>query len=211
MDILLREEEIRVLGCLLEKKMSTPDYYPLSLNALIAACNQKVSRDPVVTYGDRTVLRALEALKQHQLVWLNSQGRVAKYKEGLVDAYHLTDAEAAVLCVLLLRGPQTIGELRGRTERLYLFERLEDVTAVLTKLAERQFVAMLPRQPGQKEARYGHLFAGPPQPAAQPAAPIKTADVVPDRLAALENRVEAMAVELAELKQAFSELRRQFE
>jgi uncharacterized protein YceH (UPF0502 family) len=211
MDILLKPEEIRVLGCLLEKKMSTPDYYPLSLNAMIAACNQKVSRDPVVTYGDTTVLRALDGLKQHKLVWLNSQGRVAKYKEGLTDVLQLTDAEAAIMCVLMLRGPQTVGELRSRTERLHPFDSLEAVNTVLTGLGEEQYVAMLPRQPGQKEARYSHLLAGQPQPVETQTTNLETTSEDQKRLAQLEEKVESLSLELQELQQAFLDFRRQFE
>lgn len=211
MDFTLSPEQVRVLGCLLEKKMATPDYYPLSLNALIAACNQKVNRDPVVNYGDTTVIRALDVLKQHKLAWLNSQGRVAKYKEGLVDLYHLSDAEAAVMCVLLLRGPQTVGELRSRTDRLHSFASLDDVNTILNTLNERQFVVMLPRQPGQKEARYCHLFSGQPQVTEIQTAPAEIPSGDPDRVAALEERVTALALEVQELKQAFVEFRRQFE
>lgn len=215
MDIILSTEQVRVLGCLLEKKMATPDYYPLSLNALISACNQKVNRDPVVNYGDTTILRALDGLKQHQLAWLNSQGRVAKYKEGMADLYHLSEAEAALMCVLMLRGPQTIGELRARTDRLHAFNTLEEVMTGLNQLSERQLVVLLPRQPGQKEARYGHLLSGPPQIAETPATPLASTSPVAsedqERMVRLEERVAALTVEVEELKQAFTEFRRQFE
>ena len=136
MDICLTPEEMRVLGCLLEKKMATPEYYPLSLNALLNACNQKVNRTPVVTYDEPTVLQALEGLRGHQLLWINSSGRVVKYKEGLVERFDLAQDQAAALCILLLRGPQTVGEIRGRTDRLHAFDALEAVHDTLARLSE---------------------------------------------------------------------------
>jgi uncharacterized protein YceH (UPF0502 family) len=157
----LSPSEIRVLGALIEKQITTPDYYPLTLNSLTNACNQLTNRDPVVSYDEQTVVRALDALREKRLATLFSgaESRVAKYKHTLTDAILLTPAEVALLCVLMLRGPQTVGELRTRAERLFPFDNLPEVEEALNALAarpERPLVAKLPRQPGTKESRYAH-------------------------------------------------------
>ena len=211
MDIILTQEEIRVLGCLIEKKMATPDYYPLSLNALLNACNQKVNREPVVNYDENIVLRAISGLKGKKLLWQNNAGRVSKYKEGLVEEYNLADEEAAVMCILMLRGPQTAGEIRGRTERLCEFESLEEVNEALESLMSLDCVEQLPRQPGQKEVRYRHLLdesaeSGEGSP---PHVPDFSADR--ERLLLLEEQVGTISAELKKLKQEFAEFRQQFE
>ncbi len=216
MEYVLTAEELRVLGCLLEKKMATPDYYPLSLNALINACNQKVNRDPVVTYGDTTVLRALKGLKDKELVRQSTLSRVPKYEERFCEQANIAEDEAALLCVLMLRGPQTVGELRARTDRMAAFQDLEDVTDVLEALMGMNYVQALPRKPGQKEARYRHLlgdFEAVIEEAATeiPAEDSIRASVDVDRLITLEEQVAELSAELQELKQMFQTFRQQFE
>lgn len=216
----LTHEELRVLGCLLEKKMTTPDYYPLSLNALINACNQKSNRDPVVNYGDATVLRALKSLKAKEFVRQSTLSRVPKYEERFCEEASVDEDESAILCVLMLRGPQTIGELRARTERMVAFQDLEDVGDVLNALIEMEYAQLLPRKPGQKEPRYRHLL-GDSQEAADPARsePQPTLDmpapsdeyVDADRLAALEEQVAALSAELQEFREMFRAFKQQFE
>ncbi len=203
--------EARVLGALMEKEIATPEYYPLSLNALVNACNQKSNRDPVVDYDDATVEQALESLRTKGLSTRISgrDVRVPKYAHRLAEVLNLGRREAAVLCVLLLRGPQTVGELRGRTERLYTFDDLEGVEAALTRLAELQpeaLVKKLPRQTGYKEGRYAHLLCGEVE-TAEGAAATEPAERGPS----LADRVAALETGLAELKRQFEELRRQFD
>ncbi len=211
----LSPDEVRVLGSLIEKQITTPDYYPLTLNALTNACNQLTNRDPVVSLDETTVVRTLERLREKRLATLfaGAVSRVAKYKHTLTDAVLLTPAEIALLCVLLLRGPQTIGELRTRTERMFAFDTLAEVEAALTTLATRPpqpLVTKLPRQPGTKESRYAHLFSGPAErlalvPASLPSEPAPPAiDAQHDRIAKLEQ-------EVAELKQQFAEFRKLLE
>ena len=160
----LAENEARVLGALIEKDITTPDYYPLSLNALVNACNQKNNRDPVMNLDENTVRAALSALQEKRLAGPagGADSRVTKYEHRLQEVFNFDRRETALVCVLLLRGPQTPGELRGRTERMYRFETLDDVQSGLQKLMDRQppLVRALPRQPGTKESRYMHLFSG---------------------------------------------------
>ena len=159
--------EARVLGALLEKEATTPEYYPLSLNALVNACNQKSIRDPVVEFDDETVLQALDTLRDKRLsLTITGSGRVVKYAQRISETFNLGRREAAVLCVLLLRGPQTLGELKDRTARMFSFNDLAEVETVLDKLAEWPGVSLakkLERSPGQKEARYAHLLSGEPE------------------------------------------------
>jgi uncharacterized protein len=166
---LLTEAQARVLGALIEKEITTPDYYPLSMNALLNACNQKSNREPVTELDEDTVRQALHGLDDKGLAGAvrGSEARVTKYEHRFSEAYNFGRREVAVLCVLLLRGPQTPGELRGRTERLYRFDELSDVQSTLQKLMEHDppLVKVLPRQPGTKESRYMHLFCGDAQPA----------------------------------------------
>src|SRR6202034_4420921 len=163
--IVLTPTEARVLGALVEKEVATPDYYPLSLNALLNACNQRSNRDPVMDLNEDEVRDALVGLQEHRLAGpaQGADSRVSKYEHRLGEAFNFSRAETALLCVLLLRGPQTPGELRGRTERMHRFDEISDVLAGLQKLMEREpaLVAVLPRQPGTKEARYQHLLSGP--------------------------------------------------
>jgi uncharacterized protein YceH (UPF0502 family) len=212
MPVSLTPEEVRVLGCLLEKMMATPEYYPLSLNALVNACNQKVNRLPVVSYDDRIVLAAAEGLRGKGLLWANTSGRVVKYKEGLMDSLELPKAEAAVICVLLLRGPQTVGEIRARSERLYCFDGLEGVHGTLETLAAKGFAEQAARLPGQKEQRFHHLLAPVEAESGQASeAPEPCVEPGPDRLDELELKVETLSSELADLKQLFGEFKQQFE
>jgi uncharacterized protein YceH (UPF0502 family) len=155
--------EARVLGALIEKEVTTPEYYPLSLNALVNACNQKNNRDPVMGLDETEVRQALHGLEDDRLASaVRGDSRVPKYEHHLQEVFNFTRSETAIICVLLLRGPQTPGELRGRTERLYKFDELTDVVSTLNKLAAREpsLVKLLPRQPGTKEARYAHLLSG---------------------------------------------------
>ncbi|HVU24702.1 MAG TPA: YceH family protein, partial [Opitutus sp.] len=205
--------ELRVLGALVEKQITTPDYYPLSLNALTNACNQLTNREPVVAYDEQEVLRALERLRDKRLatVFAGAESRVAKYKHTLTDRLLLTPAETALLTVLILRGPQTVGELRTRAERLFAFDTLAETEETLNTLAARQpqpLVAKLPRQPGTKESRYAQLLSGPPAPSGD--APTSTA---PASAAAATDgdRLTRLEQELADLKREFAEFRKQFE
>lgn len=161
---LLNAIEVRVLGSLVEKDITTPDYYPLSLNALVNACNQKNNRDPVMTLDEDPVRSALDSLQVKRLAGPASgaDSRVTKYEHRLQEVYNFDRRETAILCVLLLRGAQTPGELRSRSERMYAFESLEDVLAALDRLSRREppLVTILPRQPGTKESRYMHLLSG---------------------------------------------------
>jgi uncharacterized protein YceH (UPF0502 family) len=217
----LSPSEIRVLGALIEKQITTPDYYPLTLNSLTNACNQLTNRDPVVSYDEQTVVRALDALREKRLATLFSgaESRVAKYKHTLTDAILLTPAEVALLCVLMLRGPQTVGELRTRAERLFPFDNLPEVEEALNALAarpERPLVAKLPRQPGTKESRYAHLLGGPVELAASEKAPPPEPATLAvraenDRFAKLEAETAELRRELAELKQQLADFRKQFE
>jgi len=212
MEVCLTPEEARVLGALLEKMMATPEYYPLSSNALVNACNQKVNRLPVVVYDEATVLEAVAGLRTKGLLWANTSGRVDKYKEGLTDSLELPKAEAAVICILLLRGPQTVGEIRGRTERLYCFDGLEGVHGTLETLSEKGFVKQSSRQPGQKEQRFCHLLAPLEEVSVEASeAPVPCAEPSLDRLNELEQKVEALSGELETLKQLFGEFKQQFE
>ena len=222
-EIRLNDVEVRVLGALIEKQVTTPEYYPLTLNALIHACNQISNRDPVVTYDERTVVQALESLRDKKLarVVQTADGRVPKYRHVLNEVVELRAAELAVLCVLLLRGPQTPGELRARTERLYAFSDITYVEATLEALAERAagpLVVKLPRQTGRKESRWAHLLSGPVEVEAEqpPRAPrVEAASVAAraehERLARVETEVTELRQALEELRQQFAEFKKQFE
>ncbi len=211
----LSPDELRVLGSLIEKQITTPDYYPLTLNALTNACNQLTNRDPVVSLDETTVVRTLEHLREKRLATLftGAESRVAKYKHTLADAVLLTPAEIAMLCVLLLRGPQTIGELRTRCERMFAFDALADVEAALTVLITRQpqpLVTKLPRQPGTKESRYAHFFSGPIEPPT-PATATGRLEPSPTIADTQSDRITKLEQEVAELRQQFAEFRKQFE
>ncbi|RJQ69904.1 MAG: DUF480 domain-containing protein [Desulfobacteraceae bacterium] len=202
MELKLDEVEARILGSLLEKEMATPEYYPLSLNALVNACNQKSNRAPVVFYDEETVLRGLAGLREKQLVVASGASRVAKYEQTFTGPRKMVRREAAIICELLLRGPQTGGELRGRAERLHSFSDGAEVKKTLDDLEALGFVTLLPRQAGQKEARYAHLLSGAPEAAASPAAtrPDSTGSTTGARLEKLEAEVIALRQEIAELR-----------
>ena len=207
----LTAEECRVLGCLVEKAIATPDYYPLTLNSLISACNQKSSRDPVVSYDESDVMGAIDGLKEKRLATriTSSDSRVPRFRHIMPDALRLNQPQLVTLAVLMLRGPQTVGEIRGRTGRMYEFESLQEVEETLQNLAMRdphRLVVHLPRRPGEKEARWAHLLCGEPEvemteaaaPAARPSA------------SALEGRVAALEEELAALREQFEQFKQQF-
>jgi uncharacterized protein YceH (UPF0502 family) len=210
MDFELDAVEARVLGALLEKEIATPEYYPLSVNGLVNACNQKSNRDPVVSYDDDTVEHALESLRGKGLA-LRSTGRdsrVPKHAQRFTEKFNLGRREAAILCVLLLRGPQTVGELRGRTERLYTFDDLEAVESTLRHLDESGFVTLLPRQPGFKEQRWAHLLCGAgPWPAQEGS----ETSAEPAPRSGLADRVAQLEADLADLRSQFDDFRRRFE
>jgi hypothetical protein len=215
MGIQLDDVEVRVLGALMEKEIATPEYYPLSLNALVNACNQKSNREPTVSYDEDTVETALDGLRAKGLAARLSghDMRVPKHSHRVSEVINLGRREAAVLCVLMLRGPQTAGELRGRTERLYPFDDLEAVDACLTRLMEWQpepLVTRLPRQVGYKEVRYAHLLSGEPALVSGPQSPAvrESRDDAVMRLQATVDRLEA---EVADLKRQFGDFKRQFE
>jgi uncharacterized protein len=215
-NIVLNPAEARVLGALVEKDITTPDYYPLSLNALINACNQKNNREPVTNFDEETVRLALRNLSDKRLAGPASgaDGRVTKYEHRMQEVFNFTRQETALICVLLLRGPQTPGELRGRTERMYQFEHLDDVLSGLQQLMRREppLAKALGRRPGTKEIRYAHLLSGDVEawePPAETASSSGSADA--ERLIQLEEQVAALRNEVAELKQQMAEFRKQFE
>jgi uncharacterized protein YceH (UPF0502 family) len=216
MELELEATEVRVLGCLVEKEMTTPDYYPLSLSALTSACNQKSSRHPVVSYDEKTAARALESLKAKQLAYSVSGGRVPKYGHNVLNVLNLIKREVAVLCVLMLRGPQTSGELRGRTERMYGFEGLDEVRETLANLEDMRLVCELPRSPGRKENRYAHLLSGEmeiqdekPEAGLEPA----TLEVRAEnkRMDMIEEEIASLRRELEDFKKRFLDFKAQFE
>lgn len=196
--------EVRVLGALLEKEATTPEYYPLSLNALINACNQKSNRDPVVEYDEDTVYDAVNRLREKKrAMTITGSGRVNKYSQRISETLNLGRRELAVLCTLLLRGPQTLGEIKDRSERMFAFADLHETESMLEKLSEWPgggLVRKLTRQPGQKEARYTHLLSGEPSESAAPNSPQPP-----------PSRVEQLESELAQLRSEFNELKRRFE
>jgi uncharacterized protein YceH (UPF0502 family) len=197
--------ELRVLGCLIEKQRTTPDVYPLSLNALRLACNQATSREPVVDYDEATIRRALDALGRRGWTRLASGpgSRAAKFRHLFDEALGLDGAQISLLAVLMLRGPQTPGELKQRTERLHRFDTLEQVEQVLAALGGRELVTELARRPGRKEARYAHLLGGEPEPGPPPeveARPPASAPPGDDRLGALEEAVAELRAAVAALR-----------
>jgi uncharacterized protein len=209
MELILHPVEVRVLGSLLEKEITTPEYYPLSLNALVLACNQKSNRDPVFHLDEATVEQALASLRDKGLL-LSISGagsRVAKFGHRISEKLNLGRRELAVLCELMLRGPQTLGELRTRGERMHRFDDLSEVESVIERMPE--LVVKLPRRPGEKEARYAHLLSGAPVvPEIDPSVP---APARPDRMGVLENEIAQLRGELEDLKQQFARFRQQFE
>jgi uncharacterized protein len=222
----LTPTEARVLGALIEKEVTTPEYYPLSLNALVNACNQKNNREPVMTLDEVEVRQALHGLEDDRLAGaVRGDSRVPKFEHHLQEVFNFTRAETALICVLLLRGPQTPGELRGRTERMYRFDELSDVVNALQKLGAREpaVVKLLPRQAGTKEARYAHLLSGdvetfePPAsssssaPYYAPAVPSPDDEELKERVAQLEAEVAILTRELSELRQEVERLTKALE
>jgi uncharacterized protein len=230
MEIVLSEIEARVLGSLIEKEITTPEYYPLSLNALVNACNQKSNRDPHMNLSDEEVHRALRQLNELGLARsASTDSRVAKYEHRLSETYNFTRPETAILCELLLRGPQTPGELRSRAERMHPFEDLNLVHSTLKRLMEREppLVALLPRQPGTKEARYAQLLSINPatdekaapeaarRDAPAPSPPSQSAQSnfasENDRIGQLEGKLQHLENEVVDLQRQFADFRKQFE
>ncbi|HEX5885634.1 MAG TPA: YceH family protein [Pyrinomonadaceae bacterium] len=216
MGTLLTDIETRVLGSLIEKQVTTPEYYPLTLNALTLACNQKNNRHPVTSYSENQVAAALESLREKNLtyVFYGSTSRVPKYKHVMPEVMHLNHAETALMCVLMLRGAQTLGELRGSASRLHEFSSLEEVEETLNGLISREpesLVARLPRQPGQKEGRFAHLLSGEINLEALAAESERVATSISSRRSSLEEKVEALAAEVEKLKEQFEQFRKQFE
>ena len=219
MDVILNDIEIRVLGSLIEKDLTTPEYYPLSLNALVNACNQKSNRDPVLNLEEAQVVRALDSLRFKQFAMLSGAGgRVAKSRHALVEKFRFSPAELALLCELLVRGPQTVGELRTRAERMHQFDDLPQVESVLEEMMERTpaVVIRLPRQPGRKEPRYCHLFAGEPdltvlEAAAPPEAGRARTGSDAEKIAKLEEELAELRQEVSALRQAVADFKKSFE
>jgi uncharacterized protein len=210
--------ETRVLASLMEKEITTPDYYPLSLNALLAACNQKSNREPVMELDESAVRRALQSLEEKGLAGVaRAEGRVMRFEHRMSEVLNLGRRESALLCTLLLRGAQTPGELRGRSERMHRLEDLDEVQLVLQKLMEHEppLIRLLPRQPGTKEARYIDCFGGQDAAwsatAAASAESVTTSVPADERVATLEAEVAQLRVELEDLRQQFADFRRQFE
>ncbi len=206
---LLGPPEVRVLGALIEKEATTPEYYPLSLNALINACNQKSNRDPIVNYDEDTVHDAVNQLREKKLAFMiTGSGRVNKYSQRISETLNLGRRELAVLCTLLLRGPQTLGEIKDRSERLFAFADLSETESVLEKLAGWPgggLVTKLTRQPGQKESRYAHLLSG--EAAAECTSELTAPP--PSRVAQLEQDLQRLRSDFEELKQRFDQLESQ--
>ena len=218
MNLVLNEVEARVLGALLEKEITTPDYYPLSLNALVNACNQKSNRDPVMNLDEGSVRDAPRALHDNSLARSVSaaDSRVTKYEHRLQEAFNFDRREAAVFCELLLRGAQTPGELRIRAERMHHFDDLSEVQSTLQRLMSREppLVKLLARQPGTKESRYVHLLLGDVEPANSLAVhetPAVTSRENADKFSRLESEVAELRKEVADLRQQFAAFRKQFE
>ena len=202
--------EVRVLGSLIEKDITTPDYYPLSLNALVNACNQKNNREPVLTLDENSVRDALSSLQERHMAGPASgaDSRVTKYEHRLQEVFNFDRREIALVCVLLLRGPQTPGELRGRSERMYRFETLDEVQSALQKLMDRQppLAAVLARQPGTKESRYTHLFSGDYTPSATTLLERSSSEFAEG---SHEERIRNLETEVSSLKSEIESLRRQ--
>jgi uncharacterized protein YceH (UPF0502 family) len=206
---------VRVLGSLIEKESTTPDNYPLTVNALVGACNQTSNRDPVMHVDESAVTKALADLTRRNLVHEvhRSDSRAKRYRQVMAETMSLHPAEIALLCVLMLRGPQTTGEIRTRSGRLFEFRDLKHVEVTLDALMTlpAPLVAQLPRQPGQKEVRYAHLLSGEPQITTAPEPRQVAVDADPDRVAALEHAVDSLRTEMTELRTAFERFREQFQ
>jgi uncharacterized protein YceH (UPF0502 family) len=210
MDLMLHPTEVRVLGSLLEKEITTPEYYPMSLNALVNACNQKSNRDPVVQLNQDTVEQALELLRNKNLLLAVSGAgsRVPKYGHRISERLNLGRRELAILCELMLRGHQTLGELRNRADRMHKFGDLSEVESVIDRMPE--LITKLPRRPGEKEARYAHLLSGPPE-VSESTEEVLTMSAPSDRVQELEAQLAELRNEVEDLKLQFAGFKRQFE
>ncbi|MCH2663156.1 YceH family protein [bacterium] len=216
MELNLSAVEARVVGALMEKERATPQNYPLSLNGVLMACNQKSGRDPVMALPETTVFRALEQLMGKRVVQrlISDDSRVPKYRQAFSEMFRMDDGEAAAVCVLLLRGPQTTGEIRGRTERLHKFAGLEAVSETIRRLQSKEpdpLVQQLPRQPGTKESRFSHLFSGEVALADVPEPASVTVQAENDRINQLESEVRSLRSEVGWLKAQFESFKTQFE
>ncbi|MBO0725327.1 MAG: DUF480 domain-containing protein [Blastocatellia bacterium] len=218
MNATLNEYELRALAALVEKQIATPDYYPMTLNALVNACNQKNHRDPVVSYDETILARALDSLREKNLAYVfhGSEARAPKYGHLFPKAFDLSEAEVPLMCVLILRGPQTSGELRSRTQHLRSFESLAEVETLLQGLSLRDnpLIVKLPRQPGSRESRFAHLLGGPVEMEQREVPPHQAASVQQtqagaDKIAKLEEEIASLRQELSELKQQFAEFKRE--
>jgi uncharacterized protein YceH (UPF0502 family) len=215
---ILTDVEVRVLGALVEKQVTTPEYYPLTINSLMLACNQKNNRNPVTAYSEEQVAQTVENLREKNLtyVFYGSTSRVPKYKHVMTEVLHLSQAQLALMCVLMLRGSQTVGELRERASRLHEFSSLEEVEATLNSLISREpetLVTRLPRQAGQKEIRFAHLLAGEValDSVTETPAPRRTSTQQIDRVAKLEEDVSVLKNQVGQLQQQFEDFKKQFE
>ena len=218
MNATMNEYELRALGALVEKQIATPDYYPMTLNALVNACNQKNHRDPVVSYDETIVAKALDSLREKNLAYVfhGSEARAPKYGHLFPKAFDLSEAETPLMCVLILRGPQTSGELRSRTQHLRSFGSLAEVETLLQGLSLREepLIVKLPRQPGSRESRFAHLLGGPVEMEQSEAPPHLAPSVLQrhsenDKIAKLEEEIASLRMELSDLKQQFAELKRE--
>jgi hypothetical protein len=213
MDIILNDAGVRILGCLIEKELTTPEYYPLSLNSLTNACNQKSNRNPIVSYDEADVSQGLESLQEMGLArkTLTAGSRVTKYLHTFLDKFDLSTHEIAVLCELMLRGPQTPGEVRTHAERMSEFKGLEEIENTLQALMDYDpaLVVKLPRETGRKECRYMHLFSGNTM-KALPSGPTAHQSQIQERISKLEEEITRLREELEELKQVFAEFKAQF-
>jgi uncharacterized protein YceH (UPF0502 family) len=211
MDILLTDDEIRVLGCLMEKEIATPDYYPLTLNALTNACNQKSNRNPVVSYDEETVVYALNGLRERKLVRQSDLSRVSKYEQIFSQELKLVASEQAIICILLLRGPQTAGEIRSRTERLYPFPGLGEVQETISTLEDMELISKMARQPGRKESRYSHLLSGTPQEMVVETVDRPKTAITIDRIGKLQEQIDELRLEMQALQLEFATFKSQFD
>jgi uncharacterized protein len=205
----LTELEVRILGSLVEKKLSTPDYYPLSLNSLTLACNQKTSRNPVTDFDEDNVLSTVKALTGKKLVWESTLGRVPKYEENFIKSMGLDYPEAALICVIMLRGPQTPGELRINSEKMHSFHSYEEINAAMDTLFDKGLIARLPRQPGQKEQRIAHLLSGETE--LQISIQASAGSGMPSAHDEFALQIAEIRKELEELKTSFQKFKSQFE
>jgi uncharacterized protein YceH (UPF0502 family) len=215
MEAMLNEIEARIVGCLIEKEATTPEYYPLTLNALVAACNQKSNRFPVVQYDETIVNKALEDLRERNIVYVfyGSSSRVPKYKHILPKLLGIDLHEVSILCVLMLRGFQTIGELRERTQRIYEFETLEEVHQTLDDLKKKDdpLILEIPKQPGQKESRFAHLLCGEISQEMMESAQVTPTQAKQDQIAKLETEIEELKTSFATFRTEFEEFKKQFD